>query len=58
MQVNLAEFLQVMQLLETQKELVRVQQQTFPLVRERIEPPHPLTVNDFKDYVDKARKIH
>lgn len=58
MQVNLAEFLQVMQLLETQRELVRVQQQTFPLVRERIEPPHSLTVNDFKDYVDKARKIH
>ena len=58
MQVNLTEFFQVMQLLETQRELVKTHQQTFPLVRERIEPPHSLTINDFKDYVDKAKKIH
>lgn len=47
-----------MQLLEQQKELVKVHQFNFPLVRERIEPPHSLTINDFKDYVDKAKKIH
>ena len=30
----------------------------FPLVRERIETLHVLVVHDFKDYMDKARKIH
>ena len=30
----------------------------LPLVRERIETLHVLTVREFKDYIDKARKIH
>jgi hypothetical protein len=44
--------------LETQRELVKTHSQTLPLVRERIEPPHSLNINDFKEYVEKAKKIH
>ena len=47
-----------MALIEGQRELVKTHQQAFPLVRERLEQSCPLTVEHFRDYVDKAKKIH
>ena len=46
-----------MQLLENQRKLAE-KHNMLPLVRERIERLHVLTVREFKDYMDKARKIH
>ena len=46
-----------MQLLENQRKLTE-KHNMLPLVRERIETLHVLVVHDFKDYMDKARKIH
>ena len=46
-----------MQLLEKQRVLAEVYNQ-LPLIRERIELPQVLSVPKFKEYTEKARKIH
>ena len=56
-QVNQAEFFQVMQLLENQRKLTE-KHNMLPLVRERIETLHVLVVHEFKDYLERARKMH
>lgn len=55
--INLSEFFQVMQLLDEQKNLKEHYRQ-LPLIRERIEDRHVLNVSEFRDYLDKAKKIH
>lgn len=57
-QVNLQEFFSILHLLELQTPLTKLHQQCFPLIREGIEPRVSLVVADFKEYVDKARKIY
>ena len=55
--MNQAEFFQVMQLLENQRKLTE-KHNMLPLVRERIETLHVLVVHEFKDYLERARKMH
>jgi hypothetical protein len=47
------------QLLEQQKNLVAAHKKNLPLVRENVEPTYVMeNINEFKDYVEKCKKIH
>ncbi|TNV72481.1 hypothetical protein FGO68_gene66 [Halteria grandinella] len=57
--LNVSEFIHSLQLLEQQKNnAITKELISQPLIRENLEELYPFDINDFKEYLDKVRKLH